>query len=60
MIKAPEQDKINYYCKQIEMLRVQMIEAAMDLGLNHPNVLQYSQQIDEKHNKILMIKKSKT
>jgi hypothetical protein len=56
MIKTPEQDKVKHYFDQIETLREQMIEAAMLLGLNHPNVLQYSQKIDEKHNKILRIK----
>jgi hypothetical protein len=56
MIETVEQDKINGYSKKIETLREQMIEAAMLLGLNHPHVLQYSQKIDEQHNKILRIK----
>lgn len=56
MIKAPEQDKIQHYSDQIETLREQMIEAALLLGLNHPHVLQFSQKIDEKHNKILGLK----
>ncbi len=37
----------------IEELREKMVATALILGINHPQVLWYSQQIDEKHNDIL-------
>ncbi|MBF0705935.1 aspartyl-phosphate phosphatase Spo0E family protein [Alkalihalobacillus hwajinpoensis] len=33
-----------------------MTQAAIALGLNHPEVLTYSQKLDEKHNLILQLK----
>ncbi|WP_078555642.1 aspartyl-phosphate phosphatase Spo0E family protein [Bacillus alkalicellulosilyticus] len=41
------------YLKQIELLREKMIETALANGMSHPLVLQYSQELDEKHNYIL-------
>lgn len=41
------------YLIQIEELRQKMVSAALLYGIDHPKVLGYSQQIDEKHNKIL-------
>ncbi|WP_257008376.1 aspartyl-phosphate phosphatase Spo0E family protein [Bacillus sp. FJAT-45350] len=39
--------------EQIELLREKMISTAMLYGMNHPLVLKYSQEIDQKHNSIL-------
>ncbi|TLS39388.1 aspartyl-phosphate phosphatase Spo0E family protein [Pseudalkalibacillus caeni] len=33
-----------------------MMSAASDLGMNHPQVLEYSQKLDEMHNLILKLK----
>ncbi|QOY38040.1 aspartyl-phosphate phosphatase Spo0E family protein [Anaerobacillus isosaccharinicus] len=41
------------YLQQIEILREKMVATALVYGINHPKVLWYSQQIDEKHNCIL-------
>jgi len=41
------------YIQEIEILREKMITAALLYGINHPKVLSFSQQIDEKHNFIL-------
>jgi hypothetical protein len=41
------------YIQEIEILREKMIAAAHLYGINHPKVLSYSQQIDEKHNFLL-------
>jgi hypothetical protein len=38
--------------KKLEKLRTEMNVLAINKGLNHPDVLHLSQQIDEIHNKI--------
>ncbi len=42
--------------EKIEELREKMVATALVHGINHPKVLWYSQQIDEKHNDILKLK----
>ncbi|WP_236690395.1 aspartyl-phosphate phosphatase Spo0E family protein [Guptibacillus hwajinpoensis] len=44
------------YNNEIEILRAKMTQSAMVLGLNHPDVLEYSQKLDETHNLILQLK----
>ncbi|WP_349408367.1 aspartyl-phosphate phosphatase Spo0E family protein [Pseudalkalibacillus sp. SCS-8] len=44
------------YNEQIECLRTEMIRTARVLGLNHPKVLYYSQEIDRRHNDLLRLK----
>ncbi|WP_240688111.1 aspartyl-phosphate phosphatase Spo0E family protein [Pseudalkalibacillus hwajinpoensis] len=44
------------YNDEIEILRAKMTQSAMVLGLNHPDVLEYSQKLDETHNLILQLK----
>ncbi|WP_246589126.1 aspartyl-phosphate phosphatase Spo0E family protein [Desertibacillus haloalkaliphilus] len=48
MVKTDYDDRT-----QLEMLRKKMVTAALIHGMNHPLVLKYSQQIDEKHNVLL-------
>lgn len=43
--------------EKIELLRQQMISCGLEQGLDHPDVLFYSQQIDLLHNKLLEIEK---
>ncbi|MGC5328232.1 Spo0E family sporulation regulatory protein-aspartic acid phosphatase [Brevibacillus sp. SYSU BS000544] len=43
--------------EKIELLRQQMISIGLEHGLDHPDVLFYSQQIDLLHNKLLEIEK---
>lgn len=38
---------------EIEELREKMVATALVYGMDHPKVLWYSQQIDQKHNIIL-------
>ncbi|MCA0171299.1 aspartyl-phosphate phosphatase Spo0E family protein [Bacillus sp. RAR_GA_16] len=49
-------EKMQHYNEEIEILREKMIQTAIVLGLNHPDVLAYSQKLDEKHNMILKLK----
>lgn len=51
MLRDSQQD--SSCLEQIEELREKMIATALLHGMNHPKVLWYSQQIDEKHNCIL-------
>ncbi len=44
--------------ERIELLRHQMIAIGLEHGLDHPEVLQYSQKIDQLHNKLLELDKS--
>ncbi|UFJ39663.1 aspartyl-phosphate phosphatase Spo0E family protein [Brevibacillus humidisoli] len=39
--------------EKIELLRQQMIHVGLELGLDHPDVLSYSQEIDRLHNQLL-------
>jgi tRNA A-37 threonylcarbamoyl transferase component Bud32 len=39
--------------QKIEELRAKMIEEANNNGMNHPAVIQYSEQLDECMNKLL-------
>ncbi|MBO8163393.1 MAG: aspartyl-phosphate phosphatase Spo0E family protein [Brevibacillus sp.] len=39
--------------EKIELLRQQMIHIGLERGLNHPDVLFYSQEIDQLHNQLL-------
>lgn len=45
-------------CEEIqhEILCTKITQAAIALGLNHPEVLTHSQKLDEKHNLILQLK----
>ncbi|MDM5200349.1 aspartyl-phosphate phosphatase Spo0E family protein [Fictibacillus enclensis] len=52
-------ERLDKYNEQIEHLRQQMIDTANSLGLNHPQVLNYSQKIDETHNLILKMEQGK-
>ncbi|WP_019123752.1 aspartyl-phosphate phosphatase Spo0E family protein [Brevibacillus massiliensis] len=36
--------------EKIELLRQQMMEIAAEFGMDHPDVLRYSQEIDKLHN----------
>lgn len=49
--------KNQFCCKQcqqqLEMLREKMIVKALKNGLDHPDVLKYSQEVDKKHNYIM-------
>jgi ABC-type phosphate/phosphonate transport system permease subunit len=47
---------VKLYNEQIECLRREMIRSARVLGLNHPKVLYYSQEIDRRHNDLLRLK----
>ncbi|WP_139490772.1 aspartyl-phosphate phosphatase Spo0E family protein [Brevibacillus dissolubilis] len=39
--------------EKIELLRQQMVKNGLELGLSHPDVLEYSQRIDRLHNQLL-------
>ncbi|MED4083234.1 aspartyl-phosphate phosphatase Spo0E family protein [Halalkalibacterium halodurans] len=41
--------------QKIEYLREKMMDAAKKYGLNHPLVLQYSQELDHAHNIMLRL-----
>ncbi|WP_347548979.1 aspartyl-phosphate phosphatase Spo0E family protein [Pseudalkalibacillus hwajinpoensis] len=49
-------EKMQQYNEEIEILRAKMTQSAIALGLNHPEVLEYSQKLDETHNLILQLK----
>ncbi|MFY0544758.1 Spo0E family sporulation regulatory protein-aspartic acid phosphatase [Brevibacillus sp. H7] len=38
--------------EKIELLRQQMVKIGLECGLNHPQVLEYSQRIDQLHNEL--------
>jgi flagellar capping protein FliD len=44
--------------EKIEELRVKMIQAANENGMNHPSVIDYSKQLDECMNQLLRKKMS--
>nr|WP_206529818.1 aspartyl-phosphate phosphatase Spo0E family protein [Brevibacillus sp. SYP-B805] len=44
------QDKL---LEKIELLRQQMVKIGVEYGLDHPDVLKYSKQIDELHNELM-------
>ncbi|MFM1653669.1 Spo0E family sporulation regulatory protein-aspartic acid phosphatase [Brevibacillus sp. B_LB10_24] len=39
--------------EKIEHLRQQMMEIAAEFGMDHPDVLRYSQEIDKLHNMLM-------
>ncbi len=41
--------------EKIELLRQQMVTLGLECGLNHPDVLRYSKEIDKLHNELLQI-----
>lgn len=41
--------------EKMELLRQQMILIALEFGLDHPDVLSYSQEIDRLHNQLLQL-----
>lgn len=43
--------------EKIELLRQQMVTVGLEQGLNHPDVLLYSQKIDQLHNVLLKMDK---
>ncbi|MDN4526822.1 aspartyl-phosphate phosphatase Spo0E family protein [Fictibacillus fluitans] len=53
MTNLMDGERLDKYNEQLEHLRQQMIDTANSLGLNHPQVLNYSRKIDETHNMIL-------
>ena len=53
-------EKMQRYNEEIEILREKMTQTAIVLGLNHPDVLAYSQKLDEKHNMMLQLKYRET
>lgn len=56
MIKTSKMSLFDKYNEQIECLRAEMVRTARVLGLNHPKVLYYSQEIDRRHNDLLRLK----
>lgn len=38
--------------EKIELLRQRMVNMALEFGLDHPKVLEYSMQIDQLHNEL--------
>lgn|GEM_PF-617686 len=38
--------------EKLELLRQKMVAAGLEQGLNHPQVLEYSQRIDQLHNEL--------
>jgi len=43
--------------EKIELLRQQMVKIGLESGLDHPDVLEYSQKIDKLHNVLLEMEK---
>jgi hypothetical protein len=41
---------------KIEQLRQKMVDAAKQFGLNHPSVMEYSQELDKCLNKLIQNK----
>ncbi|EJL31987.1 aspartyl-phosphate phosphatase Spo0E family protein [Brevibacillus sp. BC25] len=41
--------------KKIELLRQRMVNMGLEFGLDHPDVLEYSIQIDQLHNELNQI-----
>ncbi|WP_257349593.1 aspartyl-phosphate phosphatase Spo0E family protein [Pseudalkalibacillus decolorationis] len=58
MIKTSNRELFKKYNEQIESLRSEMVRTARLLGLNHPKVLYYSQEIDRRHNDLLRLKQN--
>ncbi|WP_408007484.1 Spo0E family sporulation regulatory protein-aspartic acid phosphatase [Pseudalkalibacillus sp. A8] len=56
MIQTSKSILFKKYNEQIECLRSEMIRTARVLGLNHPKVLYYSQEIDRRHNDLNRLK----
>ncbi|WP_329610118.1 aspartyl-phosphate phosphatase Spo0E family protein [Pseudalkalibacillus berkeleyi] len=56
VIKTSKKTLFQKYNEQIECLRSEMVRTARVLGLNHPKVLYYSQEIDRCHNDLLRLK----
>ncbi len=46
--------------EKIELLRQKMVELGLECGLDHPDVLDYSQKIDQLHNALLELDKDKS
>ncbi|MDA5110762.1 MULTISPECIES: aspartyl-phosphate phosphatase Spo0E family protein [Brevibacillus] len=38
--------------EKIELLRQRMVKMGLEFGLDHPDVLEYSKQIDQLHNEL--------
>ena len=58
MIHANSQDTVKkgqQHYNELERLRAEMVQAANKLGLTHPTVLAYSQEIDRLHNAFLKL-----
>ncbi|WLD92681.1 aspartyl-phosphate phosphatase Spo0E family protein [Alkalihalobacillus sp. AL-G] len=58
MLTTSNRELFKNYNEHIECLRKEMIRTASVLGLNHPKVLYYSQEIDRKHNDLLRLKQN--
>jgi uncharacterized coiled-coil DUF342 family protein len=41
--------------EKIELLRQHMVKIGLELGLDHPEVLEYSKKIDQLHNELIQI-----
>ncbi|USG66833.1 aspartyl-phosphate phosphatase Spo0E family protein [Brevibacillus ruminantium] len=41
--------------EKIELLRQRMVSMGLEFGLDHPEVLEYSKQIDQLHNELNQI-----
>jgi hypothetical protein len=41
--------------EKIELLRQHMVKIGLELGLDHPEVLECSKQIDQLHNELIQI-----
>ncbi|MGN7469374.1 Spo0E family sporulation regulatory protein-aspartic acid phosphatase [Brevibacillus sp. SAFN-007a] len=41
--------------EKIELLRQRMVKMGLEFGLDHPEVLEYSMQIDQLHNELNQI-----
>ncbi len=46
--------------EKIEELRNKMTSAAEQYGMSHPIVLRYSQELDDAHNKMILLEVKKT
>jgi len=49
-------DSTGFYQEKIEKLRREMVSMGMELGLNHPDVIQKSHELDSLHNLYLQDK----
>lgn len=43
----------DHLLEKIELLRQQMVKTGLELGLDHPEVMGYSKQIDCLHNELM-------